>query len=247
MLGFMQTRPPTTAARIEGKDVTVEPGETILQAALRQGIDFPNSCRVGGCGACKCKLVSGNVRELTETGYLLTAEELEERTILACQSTPLGDVEIAVDLAETVSGTVVGQSKLTHDITRVDVQLDSQLGYRGPVRASHDRRVADHTRSPRSPRRRTWAGLPFPAPRLSTLVKTPTPSDTGVSGPSAGHAPPLFVAGGAVSRHHVGMRWRRAWNARSRVLGHGPSATCMAWRSSSESLQPGRERSISSP
>ena len=130
MLGFMQTRPAATAARIEGTDVTVEPGETILQAALRQGIDFPNSCRVGGCGACKCKLVTGNVRELTETGYLLTAEELEERTILACQSTPIGDVEIAVDLAATVLGTVTGQTKLTHDITRLDIQLEAPLGYR---------------------------------------------------------------------------------------------------------------------
>ena len=212
MLGFMQTRPPATAARIEGKDVTVEPGETILQAALRQGIDFPNSCRVGGCGACKCKLVSGNVRELTETGYLLTAEELEERTILACQSTPLGDVEIAVELAETFSGTVVAQSKLTHDITRVDVQLDGQLDYRaGQFAQVTIDALPDHTRSysfataPSDDGQVSFFIRRVPEGRFSTLV-----NDTDVlghrvelQGPSgafylrAGHAPLLFVAGGS--------------------------------------------------
>lgn len=121
-----QTR---SRARIGDQDVVVEAGETILQAALREGIDFPNSCRVGGCGTCKCRVVRGEVLELTETGYLLTAEELEQRTILACQAAPVGDVEIAVDLPEAVAGEVVAQQRLTHDITRLDVALERPLDY----------------------------------------------------------------------------------------------------------------------
>jgi ferredoxin len=40
---------------------TVQQGETILAAALRAGIDFPNRCRQGICTSCVCKLQSGQV------------------------------------------------------------------------------------------------------------------------------------------------------------------------------------------
>jgi NAD(P)H-flavin reductase/ferredoxin len=118
-------------ATINGTPIVLQPKETVLQAALREGIDFPYSCRVGGCATCKCKLVSGQVRELTETGYILSADELEQGYILACQSVPRGDVEIEVDLERgAVSGQIVGQRKVTHDITRLDVQLERPLDYR---------------------------------------------------------------------------------------------------------------------
>jgi len=89
-----------TTARINGRAIAVRQGETLLQAALREGVDFPNSCRVGGCGACRCRLTSGEVTEFTETGYLLSADDLNQNTILACQSAPRGPVTIEVDLPD---------------------------------------------------------------------------------------------------------------------------------------------------
>ncbi|MGF6691717.1 NAD(P)H-flavin reductase/ferredoxin [Metapseudomonas resinovorans] len=129
------TRHRPTTALINGVSVGVDPKETLLQAALRHGIDFPHSCRVGGCASCKCKLVSGSVRELTETGYILSDEELDAGYILACQSVPRGDVHIEVDLARQpsrrqVRGKVVAQDRLTHDITRLVIQLEESLAYR---------------------------------------------------------------------------------------------------------------------
>lgn len=120
-------------ARINDTLITLRPRETVLQAALRSGVAFPNSCRVGGCGACKCRLAEGRVKELTETGYLLSAEEIEQRTILACQSVPAGDVRIEVDLARGTSqrrGRVVAKDRVTADITRLTVQLDAPLAYK---------------------------------------------------------------------------------------------------------------------
>ncbi len=123
-------RSPITA-HINALPVLVEPRETVLQAALRSGVDFPHGCRVGGCGACKCQLTEGSVKELTETGYLLSREEIEQGYILACQSVPRSDVHITVDLAaRSVAGRVVAQEKVTHDITRLRVQLDEPLAYR---------------------------------------------------------------------------------------------------------------------
>lgn len=132
------TKTPTTPtmAHINGTAITVLPDETLLNAALRQGIDFPNSCRVGGCASCKCKLTAGKVKELTESAYLLSDEEMDQGFILACQSVPLSAIRIEVDLAlqvkqQHVSGTVTQQERLTHDITRLSVQLDAPLHYQG--------------------------------------------------------------------------------------------------------------------
>lgn len=93
----MAARP--ISVRLGDRTFEVRPRETVLQAAERHGVPFPSSCRVGGCGTCRCRLLEGRVRELTETAYLLTAEELERGTILACQSVPLGDVTVALDQA----------------------------------------------------------------------------------------------------------------------------------------------------
>jgi len=49
--------------RIEpsGHTFTVDSGEKILDAALRQGITLAYSCRDGACGTCKAALRSGQV------------------------------------------------------------------------------------------------------------------------------------------------------------------------------------------
>ena len=90
--------PPARSAWINGQQIEVGPGETLLLAALRQGIDFPHRCRVGGCGTCRCRLAQGEVRELSEPAYLLSADEIRRGYILACQSVPTTDVSVEVAL-----------------------------------------------------------------------------------------------------------------------------------------------------
>ncbi len=124
-----------TTITINAQPVVVQAGETILAAALREGMEFPHSCRVGGCASCKCRLVEGQVRELTETSYLLTEEELAQRTILACQSVPLGPVRIEVAQTQALAiqscrATVVLQEVLTPDIQRMRLQLEHPLHYK---------------------------------------------------------------------------------------------------------------------
>ena len=47
-----------------GLSFQVEANETILEAALRQGIDFPFRCKQGVCTSCVCRLRSGSVSYL---------------------------------------------------------------------------------------------------------------------------------------------------------------------------------------
>jgi NAD(P)H-flavin reductase/ferredoxin len=124
-----------TSATINSQPIRVLAGETLLTAALREGVDFPHSCRVGGCASCKCRLVEGRVRELTESSYLLSEAELAQRTILACQSVPLGPVRIEVEQTRALAvqecrATVIAQDALTHDIQRLRLQLDAPVHYK---------------------------------------------------------------------------------------------------------------------
>lgn len=45
-----------------GIEFLVQANETILEAALKHGIDFPHRCRQGVCTSCVCRLRSGEVR-----------------------------------------------------------------------------------------------------------------------------------------------------------------------------------------
>lgn len=131
----MQSPKRTFSMRINDRLISAEPRETLLRAALRHGIAFPHGCRAGGCGTCKCRLKSGRVTELTETGYLLSEQETDQGYILACQSVPQSDLAVIVDLsaqpsARSSSGRVVAQQKVTRDITLLRVQLDERMPYK---------------------------------------------------------------------------------------------------------------------
>ncbi len=83
---------PSTAQTVElsqqgtTTQVLVAPGETILEAGLRQGVTLPFSCTMGGCGACKAKLTEGSV-VLPEPNCLYP-QERQEGQVLLCVSHP---------------------------------------------------------------------------------------------------------------------------------------------------------------
>ncbi len=132
---WRMSKPKAVTATINDQVITVEPKETLLQAALRQGVDFPYSCRVGGCATCKCRLLDGKVKELTRSDYILSDTELDQGYIIACQSVPRSDIRVAVAQGDglalrSVSGRVVARESLTHDILELRIQLEDSLRYK---------------------------------------------------------------------------------------------------------------------
>ena len=116
-----------------GERIEVDNKTTILQAALDKGIAYPHRCRVGSCTSCKTKLVEGKIKELTDTAYVLSMEDIQDGAILACQSIPKCDLTIDVTLgeapAEEFEGTISRVDQLTHDILGVTVALDRSIYY----------------------------------------------------------------------------------------------------------------------
>lgn len=75
------------------KKIACEGDETILEAAEREGIELPSSCRSGICGTCKQKLLKGEVN-YTQDPQALDDSDREGGYILACSAQPVGRVVI---------------------------------------------------------------------------------------------------------------------------------------------------------
>ena len=66
--------------------VPVAAGETVLDAALRAGLDLPFSCKGGMCSTCRAKVTEGAVA--MEVNYSLEPWELAAGFVLTCQARP---------------------------------------------------------------------------------------------------------------------------------------------------------------
>ena len=77
-----------------GQQFQAEDGETILAAALRQGLVLPYGCKNGACGSCKGRLLEGSIDYGVYQKRVLTDEEKAQGKALFCQAKPLADVVI---------------------------------------------------------------------------------------------------------------------------------------------------------
>jgi ferredoxin len=68
------------------------PGQSLLDAGLAAGIAMPFSCAMGGCGACKVRLVEGQL-EMDEPNCL-TGPERAEGYVLTCVGHPMSRVVV---------------------------------------------------------------------------------------------------------------------------------------------------------
>lgn len=77
-----------------GKVIMVEQGQTILEAALAAGVNWPYGCAHGMCGACKARLLLGKVDMREASSFALFDDERAEGFILTCSARPTSDVEV---------------------------------------------------------------------------------------------------------------------------------------------------------
>ena len=65
--------------------------QTLLEALERKKLEVNFHCREGYCGACRCKLVSGEVNYINEPLAFVRKGEF-----LPCCSVPVTDIEIEI-------------------------------------------------------------------------------------------------------------------------------------------------------
>lgn len=116
-----------------GHEFLVEDGESVLDAALRQGLSLPYSCRGGSCGSCKGKVVAGEIHYPHGTPPGLGIAEQATGMALFCQARPRSDLEIEVReprsaaemLVKKLPARVVKKEFLAPDVVRLYLKLPS--------------------------------------------------------------------------------------------------------------------------
>ena len=108
------------------RPVSVEPGQTILEAALAQGVAYPHGCRSGNCGACKSRCYAGELELAPYSDYALSGAERASGLILACRAVPWSDAEV---------GWLDADELMVHPIRHLT------CGVRALEQATHDIRV----------------------------------------------------------------------------------------------------------
>jgi propane monooxygenase reductase subunit len=118
----------------------VEDGETVLDAAFRQGISLPHGCKEGQCAACKCNLLEGEVDLLKYSTFALSDPDREAGGILLCRSLALEDLTVELLnfdeelLSKSIAvkdfqGKITGKETLTHDILAVEIALAAPIKF----------------------------------------------------------------------------------------------------------------------
>ncbi len=77
-----------------GRQFVAEPDETILEAALRQGLTMPYGCKDGACGACKGKVLEGSVDHGRSQPHALSDADKAAGLTLYCCATAQSDLVV---------------------------------------------------------------------------------------------------------------------------------------------------------
>lgn len=112
------------------KQFSVEPDETLLEAALGQDIALPYGCQSGGCGACRARVIEGNVSYEYDPPAL-NAQEKAAGFALLCQARANSDLIIQVDelpdhhaiQVRNMPVRVERREKLCHDVMALWLKL----------------------------------------------------------------------------------------------------------------------------
>jgi ferredoxin-NAD(P)+ reductase (naphthalene dioxygenase ferredoxin-specific) len=113
--------------------ISVEMGQSILEAAIAQGVPYPHGCRSGNCGACKSERLEGDIEMSPFSEYALTKAEQDQGLVLACRSVPWSDAVLRwLDPNETVAHPIRHMTckvteieRATHDIRIVRMAIEA--------------------------------------------------------------------------------------------------------------------------
>ena len=104
------------------RELDVEPGETVLEAAMRAGITLAYGCRNGACGSCKGKLVQGQVDYGNHAAHVLPDFEKKLGFALFCRAKPLTD--LVIEAREINTAGAAQARKLPCRVQRIERPAD---------------------------------------------------------------------------------------------------------------------------
>jgi len=153
-----------------GATVDAQPQETLLTALERNGYRPEYSCRVGSCGTCKLKVLSGQVNPV---GEALSDRDRADGYVLSCIAHPIGDVTLeSAGSGPVGAGAAAG---VGHAGAKALVRLGAFVGVSALLLTSWN--LTNH-------RPTSWAAAASPAP-----TTTKAPAAAAAKAPAATKAP----------------------------------------------------------
>jgi propane monooxygenase reductase subunit len=116
-------------------ELSVDGNQTVLSAALQQGLMLRHGCRAGNCASCKAILLDGQVFTEPHSRFTLEEDEVRQGYILLCRTRPRSNLCIQLtsydedllqerQVVQTYAMTVAAIEPLTHDIMRLVLVFD---------------------------------------------------------------------------------------------------------------------------
>lgn len=104
------------------------PGETVLDALLREGVEVPHACRSGVCHSCTMIASEGSVPESARVG--LREVERRQGMFLACLCRPEGDLELRdVGDRASIGARIVEVAHLSDSVVRLRLEPEPGFEY----------------------------------------------------------------------------------------------------------------------
>ncbi|MGJ9385787.1 NADH:ubiquinone reductase (Na(+)-transporting) subunit F [Salipaludibacillus sp. CF4.18] len=122
-----------------GLEMEVEEGETVLEAAFRQGVALMHGCKEGQCSTCKSILLEGDADMGRYSTFALPDHEAEEGYVLLCKTLAYSDLKVeliqydeeALKVSipiKTYQTSIEKIESLTHDIRKLTIALNEPAG-----------------------------------------------------------------------------------------------------------------------
>lgn len=115
------------------RSFSAAPGQSLLEAAISAGLALAHSCRSGSCGACRARLLRGQISYPYGPPLGLSPAEQDEGQVLLCQARALCDLQIDVDeirrpedvLVKRMPCRIERATRLAHDVLALYLRLPS--------------------------------------------------------------------------------------------------------------------------
>ena len=105
----------------QGKQVYLNIGESLLDAAIKNQLDIPYSCRSGLCQNCLVKITEGEIPAAAQQG--LSEQQIRQGYALSCQLKPTHALTIqAIDAQQTYPATVLSVMQLSNNIVKIKLE-----------------------------------------------------------------------------------------------------------------------------
>jgi CDP-4-dehydro-6-deoxyglucose reductase len=111
--------------RIEpsGREFEAASGETILEAALRAGLNVPYNCNNGSCGQCAARLLQGDIGRQLPHDFVFREHEKDQGLFLMCSVTPGSDM--VIETRTIGSAEDVPHQEIDAKVYRIDEVADN--------------------------------------------------------------------------------------------------------------------------